>query len=134
MTPHPTPWRSILILSSQLRLGLPSNLIPSGFPTKTLYTPLPFLIRATCPAHHILLDFIARTIVDEEYRSWIVNQSRISQTQHLYYIKMCVKVGLHVSALQEAGHHQASIAYVFDLIVLFSNGWPDDGLLQGRNL
>ena len=39
--PHPTPWRSVLILSTHLRLGLPSGLFPSGFPTKTLYTPSP---------------------------------------------------------------------------------------------
>ena len=38
--PHPTSWRSILILSSHLDLGLPGGLFPSGFPTKTLYTPL----------------------------------------------------------------------------------------------
>ena len=35
--PHPTSWRSILILSTHLRLGLPSVLLPSVFPTKTLY-------------------------------------------------------------------------------------------------
>jgi len=39
--PHPTSWRSILILSTHLRLGLPSGLLPYGFPTKTLFTPSP---------------------------------------------------------------------------------------------
>ena len=34
--PHPTSWRSILILSTHLSLGLPSGLIPSGFPSKTI--------------------------------------------------------------------------------------------------
>ena len=68
--PHPTPWRSILILSTYLRLDLPSGLIPSGFPSKTLYTPLTSPIRATCPAHLILLNFITRTILGEEYKSF----------------------------------------------------------------
>src|SRR5215472_5036932 len=69
--PHPTSWRSILILSTHLRLGLPSGLFPSGFPTKTLYTALSSTIRAACPTHHILLHFITRTILGEQYKTFI---------------------------------------------------------------
>jgi len=53
--PHPTSWRSILILSSHLRLGLPSGVLPPGFPTKTLYTSLLSPKGATCPAYLIVL-------------------------------------------------------------------------------
>ena len=70
-TPNPTSWRSILILSSQLCAGFPSGLFPSGFPIKIPNTPLLFPIRATCPAHLILLDFITRTKLGEEFRSLI---------------------------------------------------------------
>jgi len=55
---------------THLRLGLPSGLFPSSFPTKTLLTPLSSPIRATCPAHLILFAFITRTILGEEYKSF----------------------------------------------------------------
>jgi hypothetical protein len=55
-TPKTIAPSSILIPSSHLRLGLPSGLFPSGFPTKNLYTFLSYPMRATCPVHLIRLD------------------------------------------------------------------------------
>ena len=69
MPQHPTSWRSVLILSFHLHLGLPSRLFLSGFPSKTLYNTLLSPISATCPAHLILLDFFTRNILGEQYKS-----------------------------------------------------------------
>jgi hypothetical protein len=44
---HPIYLRSILILSTHLRLGLPNGLFRSGFPTNILYAFLVSPIRAT---------------------------------------------------------------------------------------
>ena len=66
--PHPTSWRSNLILSSYLHLGLPSCLFPFRFTHQTLCPTLLSPISATCP---LLLPFVLITgiIFGEECRS-----------------------------------------------------------------
>ena len=101
--PHPTSWRSILILPTHLRLGLPSGLFPFGFPTKTLYAPLSssllsstnttklyyvyYFVRATCfDSHMFLYIFICcpNTIINIKiFFVWLIH--------HCISIYMCVK-------------------------------------------
>ena len=65
----PSKFLKIHLIFSYLCLGLPSGLPRSGLPTKTLYAPLLFPIRATCPTHLSLLHAITRIVFGEEYRS-----------------------------------------------------------------
>jgi hypothetical protein len=60
--------RFIYMLSSHLRVGLPSGLFPSGFPTKILHPFLFYPMRATCHAHLIFLDMISLIIFGEYYK------------------------------------------------------------------
>jgi hypothetical protein len=56
--PHPTSWRFILILSSHLRLGLPSGFFPHQNPVYA--SPLPHTRYMPRPSHFI--DFINRVM------------------------------------------------------------------------
>ena len=50
--PPPASWRSILILSSHLRLGLPNGLFPSGFPERCAHlSPPPYVPKTTIKIH-----------------------------------------------------------------------------------
>jgi hypothetical protein len=67
---HPISLRPILILSTHLRLVLPSGLFPSVFPAYILHAFRFSSIRATCPTHLILLDLIILITLGEEYKLW----------------------------------------------------------------
>jgi len=68
-SPHlPTISPRFILISSHLHLCLQSGLFSSGFPTNILYAFLNSPIRATCPAHLILLDLITLIISGEAYK------------------------------------------------------------------
>ena len=98
MSPYPNSWRSFLILSSHLHLGLPHGFFPSGFPTKTLYTPL---IHATCPAYHILPDLITSIIFVEEYRLY---SSSLSPSEQIWKCTEWGAVWSGLGGIEVRGH------------------------------
>jgi hypothetical protein len=53
--------------SFNLRVGLPSGLFTSGFPTKISYGFLTSLMCTTCPAHLVLLNFMTLVVYGEAH-------------------------------------------------------------------
>jgi hypothetical protein len=66
-TTSPNLYKIILLFPTHLRLCLPSGLFTSDFPSSNLNAFLFSPIRATCPAHLILLGFIFLITLAEEY-------------------------------------------------------------------
>jgi hypothetical protein len=73
--PIHTSLRSILILSTHLRLGLPSGIFPSGFPTNILYAfnLLPHSCYMPRPFHPSWLDYSKPSSLHKNIR-WISNE------------------------------------------------------------
>ena len=69
MPPYSTVWKSIFNIILPSMPGSSKWSLSLRFPHQNPVYTSTFPIRATCPAHLILLDLITRTILDEEYRS-----------------------------------------------------------------
>ena len=95
--PHPTSWRSILILSFHLRLVPPSGSFPQVSQPKHCIR-LSSPIRATCPGHLILLDLTTQTILVEE--------NRLRQANVLVYFSSAANV--QTCKLSFVGRHGPS--------------------------
>ena len=137
--PYPEPVRSsphslIPLLKTHLNIilpsasCLPSGLFPSGFPTKTLYTPLLFPIRATCPAS-LILDFITRTVLGEEYRSGHTRCNSVLKLEALRSIKRLWHVatqnrnaGLRYRETLDS-HRVGQVSRLFSLLLLQHLPW-----------
>ena len=68
--PYPTSCRSVLILSTHLRLGLPSGLFPPVSPTRPYTPPYPHPFALHAQPISFFSIFITRTILGEEYKSF----------------------------------------------------------------
>ena len=99
---YPISWRYMWILVSNLRLGLPRDLFPSGFCTKTLNAPVFSSMRATHPTHLFLLNMISRTRSCVKHRSWsfwLCNlfQSPVKSSHLLHRYKLQVNISCYSS-------------------------------------
>ena len=95
-----TSWKSILILSSHLRLGLPSGSLSFRFPHQNPVYASPSPTRTTCPAH---LD-----ITGTPLRFWMSNNYRIRSLHSHYTINIHVYHCRWISLRETCFAHKTS--------------------------
>jgi len=76
---QPISFRSILIVSSHLCLGLPSSLFPLGFSNKNFVYISHLPMHATSLTNLILLDLVTLTVFGEIHKLWSSSLYRLLQ-------------------------------------------------------
>jgi hypothetical protein len=95
--PYSISTRSTLLLSTHLRLGHACGLFPSSFLTNNLYAVLFSSIRATCPAHLILLNFMILIILFMQFSSLSYNFNLLGPNTLLrtpFILSLCSSLNL----------------------------------------
>jgi hypothetical protein len=119
------PLRSILVLSTHLRLGIPSDLFPSGFLINILCAFLFSPIRATCPAHQSM-SVHKKINIFLTVKKWKEGNERkkkeISNTQNRVF---CL-IYDSVSYLNDTAFLSGEILTMLSASRLYAVGWYDD--------
>jgi hypothetical protein len=121
-SPHP-PTVSVrtILMSSHLRLGLPSRLFPSGFPTKVLYA-LPISpMRATCPSH-LIPDLITRIIL------WF----SVQVMELIMHLRLSCRIYLRFFLLSLAPQPSLGLGLLLKIRLNFLEASQKYSFLQGR--
>jgi len=90
--------KSFLILSSCWCPGLPSGLLSSGFPTKTLYAFLFFLMHSTSPTYFNFLDLFILIIFHIYHLTEILGILANNQLDALFHVFIYF-ISQHVSSI-----------------------------------
>jgi hypothetical protein len=116
ISPHPTFLKYILILSSHLRLSLPSGLVPFGFPTKALYEVRSSHTRPTRHAHLIFLDLLNLIIFGKKFK--LFSSEPCSQIPLVYVLPLKSETTFHTHA-----NLQAQFSFVYINFSVLESRW-----------
>ena len=142
------PLRSVLIMSSNLRLGIPKGLFPVSLPVKILKALLPSPILTTWPSHNLLHLINPLIIWGERYKLWNLSLWSLlhSLFAHIFATGLCsqcsVQNGQHylelvqetwVLPLVSLGAHSSVAKVHFQTFIVITFTWELSNAKQPHN-